>query len=137
MKIKGPTSPLSGGAEPLEPLDPHEIQRKSAGAERFASTLSQLEGQAGASGAGQSSEAAQATRAALAQIAGSANLASGEGAATAVRESARHIIRSRLSDKYRDTEQGERLTTDLSEFVASDPLLKNKLLSILRRIQSG
>lgn len=133
MKVKGPASPLSSGAEPLEPLDPRGVRRK--GAEGFASALSQLEGQAGAGGAGQASPSAELTRAALGQIAGSANLTSSEGVAAAVRESARYIIRSRLSDKYRDTEQGERLTADLSDFVAADPLLKNKLLSILQRMR--
>jgi hypothetical protein len=134
MKIKSPASPLSSGTEALEPLDPREVQRKAAGGDGFAAALSQLDAQASPSGAG---GAAEATRSALEQITGSSDLATSEGAATAVRESARYIIRSRLSDKYRDTEQGERLTADLSEFVATDPLLNNKLLSILRRIQQG
>lgn len=136
MKIKSPSSPLSSGAEPLDPLSPRDL-RKALEGERFANALSQLEAQAGASGTGQSARAANSTRAALQQIASSSNLATGEGIASAVRESARYIIRSRLSDRFRDTEQGERLEGELSEYVANDPLLKNKLLSILQRIQAG
>jgi hypothetical protein len=133
MKIKGPTSPLSSGAEPLEPLD----LRKAVESERFASTLSQLEGQtASSTGANQSSSATNETRAALAEIASGANLSTSEGAASAVRESARYMIRSRLSERYRDTEPAQKLASQLSEYVAKDPLLNNKLLSILQRIQA-
>lgn len=133
MKVKGPSSPLSSGAEQLEPLDPQQL-REAVKGDRFAAALSQMEAQSGAAGA---EAATSATRAALEEIAGSANLSNSEGAATAVRESARYMIKSRLSDKFRDTENGERLVADLSEYVASDPLLKNKLLAILRKVQTA
>ena len=135
MKVKG-SSPLSSGAEPLEPLDAGQL-RKAVEGDRFAAALSQLEGQGATQGAGQPSEAMSATRAALAEIANSSNLASSEGAAAAVRESARYMIRSRLDEKYRDTEQGQRVVKDLGAYVASDPLLKSKLLSILKQIQTA
>ena len=138
MKIKGPTSPLSSGSEPLEPLSPRDL-RKAVEGERFASSLSQLEATAdapNASGTGQASGSSSATRSALEQIAASSNLTTSEGAASAVRESARYMIRSRLSDRYRDTEHGERLTSELSDFVAADPFLKSKLLSILQKLQA-
>ncbi|HEX8455942.1 MAG TPA: hypothetical protein VF656_01370 [Pyrinomonadaceae bacterium] len=135
MKIKG-GSPLSSGAESLEPLDPREL-RKTIGGDGFNAALSQLEGQSGAGGAGQTGEAASEMRAALAEIANASNLSSSEGAASAVRESARYIIRARLGEKYRDTEQGQRVVKDLGAYVASDPLLKSKLLSILKQIQTG
>jgi hypothetical protein len=135
MKIKG-GSPLSSGAESLEPLDPREL-RKVVGGDGFNAALSQLEGQSGAQGAGQTGEAASDMRAALAEIANASNLSSSEGAASAVRESARYIIRSRLAEKYRDTEQGQRVVKDLGAYVAADPLLKSKLLSILKQIQTG
>lgn len=135
MKVKG-SSPLSSGAEPLEPLDARQL-RKAVEGDRFAAALSQLEGQGATAGAGQPSAAMSATRAALAEIANSSNLASSEGAAAAVRESARYMIRSRLDEKYRDTEQGQRVVKDLGAYVASDPLLKSKLLSILKQIQTA
>jgi len=53
----------------------------------------------------------------------------------AVRESARYMIRSRLSKQYRETEEGERIIEGLSEYVAADPLLKSKLLSILQKVK--
>jgi hypothetical protein len=132
MKVNRPGSPLSSGAEPLEPLDPQELQR-TVKSGRFEAALSQLESQA----AGQTGASASPTRAALAQIAGSANLGSQEGMATAVRESARYMIRSRLHEKFRDTEQGTRLVENLSEYVATDPLLNSKLSAILRRLKVG
>jgi hypothetical protein len=132
MKVKGPTSPLSGAPEPLDPRD----LRRMAEGDGFASALSELAGQTGASGAGQSSSASNPTRAALEQIASSADLATAEGAASAVRESARFMVRSRLGKSYRDTEQGEQLAAELGQYVASDPLLKGKLLSILRKLKA-
>ena len=57
------------------------------------------------------------------------------GAAAAVRESARFMVRSRLGEKFRDTEQASTLVERLSEFVASDPLLHSKLLGILQKVK--
>jgi hypothetical protein len=132
MKVNRPGSPLSSGAEPLEPLDAQELQKALKG-ERFNAALAQLEAQA----SGESGGAQSPARAALSQIADSANLSSSEGAATAVRESARFMVRSRLSEKFRDTEQGSTLVERLSEFVASDPLLHSKLLGILQKVKTA
>jgi hypothetical protein len=132
MKVNRPGSPLSSGAEPLEQLDPQELQQAVKG-ERFAAALSQLEAQA-AGGAG---GASNATRAALEKIAQGADLLSSEGAATAVRESARCMIRSRLHERFRQSEQGATLVEKMSEFVASDPLLNAKLLGILQRLKTN
>ena len=132
MKINRPASPLSGGAEPLEPLDPNDLQDVVKG-ERFAAALAQLEAQA----AGGAEQSGNPTRAALEQIAQAANLSSNEGAAEAVRASARYMIRSRLHEKFRQTEHGHRLVEKLSEYVTIDPLLNTKILSILRRVKAG
>ena len=130
MRIKGPRSPFSSGAEPLEPLDPRDLQR-AVKESRFAEALSQLESPA----AGGSSQTAGAARSHLAGIAGSADLTTSEGTLEAVRSSARYLVESRLDEKYRDTEQGQRLIEDLSEYVAHDPLLGGKLTSVLRRLK--
>lgn len=132
MKVNRPGSPLSSGAEPLEQLDPQELQT-ALKSERFNAALAQLEAQA----AGGSGETSSPARAALAQIADSSNLSSSEGAATAVRESARFMVRSRLNEKFRDTEQGSTLVERLSEYVASDPLLHSKLLGILQKVKTA
>ncbi len=130
MKVNRPGSPLSSGAEPLEPLDPKELQ-SAVRSERFAAALSNLEAQAGAEGA------SNPTRAALEEIARGSDLQTGEGAAEAVRESARFMIRSRLHERFRQSEQGEGLVEKLSEFVATDPLLNAKLLGILQRLKAA
>lgn len=131
MKVNRPGSPLSSGAEPLEPLDPKQLQEAVRG-ERFAAALSNLEAQ----GAGAAGGADNPVRAALEEIAQSSNLANSEGAATAVRESARHMIRSRLHEKFRQSEQGQKIIEKLSEYVASDPLLNSKLLAILQKLKA-
>lgn len=133
MKVNRPGSPLSSGAEPLESLDPKELQN-AVRSERFAAALSNLEAQAGAGGA---EGASNPTRAALEEIARGSDLQTGEGASQAVRESARFMIRSRLHERFRETEQGEGLVEKLSDFVTSDPLLNAKLLGILQRLKAA
>jgi len=131
MKVNRPGSPLSSGAEPLDPLDPKELQRALKG-ERFAAALSQFEAQAAGTGGAQNP-----VRSALEEIARGSDLSSGEGASAAVRESARFMIRSRLQEKFRQTEQGETLVERMSEFVTADPLLNAKLLVILQRLKAA
>ena len=131
MKVNRPGSPLSSGAEPIEQLEAQELQN-SLKAGRFNAALAQLEAQA----AGENGGASSPVRAALARIADASNLSSSEGAAAAVRESARFMVRSRLNEKFRDTEQGSTLVERLSEFVASDPLLHSKLLGILHKVKT-
>ena len=131
MKVNRPGSPLSSGAEPLDPLDPQELQKAVKG-ERFAAALSQFEAQAAGTGGAQNP-----VRSALEEIARGSDLSSGEGASAAVRESARFMIRSRLQEKFRQTEQGETLVERMSEFVTADPLLNAKLLVILQRLKAA
>jgi hypothetical protein len=135
MKVNRPASPLSSGAEPLEPLDPQELQQAVQG-DRFAAALSNLESQA-TGGAGGADGPGNPVREGLSQIANSANLTDGEGAASAVRESARFMIRSRLHEKFRQTEQGQKIVEKMSEYVTGDPLLNSKLLSILQKLKKA
>ena len=133
MKINRPGDPLTGGTEPL---DPRDLQNLVKG-ERFEAVLSELEGQAGATvpNTVDNSAAMSDTRAALASIASGADLANAGQSLSAVRQSARYMISSRLSKQYRKTEEGERVIEGLSEYVASDPLLKSKILSILQKVK--
>jgi len=119
-----------------EPLDPRDLQNLVKG-ERFEAVLSEMEGQAGASvpNSVDNTAAMGATRAALESIASGADLANAGQSLSAVRESARYMISSRLSKQYRKTEEGERVIEGLSEYVASDPLLKSKILSILQKVK--
>lgn len=133
MKINRPGDPLTGSTDPLDPRDLQNVVK----GERFEAVLSELEAQAGttASNTVDNSKAMSATRAALTRIAKEADLANASQALSAVRESARFMISSRLSDQYRATEEGERVIEGLSEYVASDPLLKSKILSILQKVK--
>ena len=133
MKINRPGDPLTGATEPL---DPRDLQNLVKG-ERFEAVLSELEGQAGASvpNSVDNSAAMGDTRAALARIASGADLANSGQSLSAVRDSARYMISSRLSKQFRKTEEGERVIEGLSEYVASDPLLKSKILSILQKVK--
>lgn len=135
MKVNRPGDPLTGSTEPLDPRDLQNVVK----GERFEAVLSELEGQASTT-AGNTVDNAQAmssTRAALTSIAKEADLANASQALSAVRESARFMISSRLSEQYRATEEGERLIEGLSEYVASDPLLKSKILSILQKVKTA
>ena len=133
MKINRPGDPLSGSTEPL---DHRDLQNLVKG-ERFEAVLSELEGLTSANESAEASGTSQmtGTRAALAQIAEHADLTNVGQAVLAVRDSARYMIRSRLSRQYRETKEGERLIEGLSEYVSSDPFLKSKLLSILQKVK--
>lgn len=133
MKVNRPGDPLAGSTEPLDPRDLSNVVK----GERFEAVLSELEGQAGTTAGNtvDNSQEMSATRAALTSIAKEADLANASQALSAVRESARFMISSRLSEQYRTTEEGERVIEGLSEYVASDPLLKSKILSILQKVK--
>ena len=137
MKIKGPESPFQASTEPLDQQQQAEQLKVARG--DFADALSQLETAVEASKPDgrtvPSSETFSETKAALREIAINANLSNAEEAATAVRASAEFMIRSRLADKTRDSAQGQKLIASLGEYVATDPLLRPKLLSILKRIK--
>lgn len=136
MKVNRTGSPLSSGAEPVDSVEAQELQ-KAVKSEKFAAALSQLEAQATTGAGGGASATSSATRSMLEEIATGADLATNEGAAMAVRESAKFMIRSRLSKKFGESEQADNLIENLSEYVASDPLLKMKLLTILQRLKAA
>lgn len=133
MKVNPTGPPMTGGTEPVEPSEVKQLQEAARG-DTFAAQLAQLEAQMSA---GQTPSATGVTRFALTQIAMSADLSTSEGAASAVRESARFMIRSRLGRKLEGTEQGRHLVEGMSAYVASDPLLKEKLLNILHRVKTA
>jgi hypothetical protein len=134
MKINRTGNPLTDATDPLDPRDLNNLVK----GERFEAVLSELEGQAGPGVANtvDNSAAMSSTRAALARIASGADLANAGQSLSAIRESARYMISSRLSKQFRKTEEGERVIEGLSEYVASDPLLKSKILSILQKVKS-
>ena len=134
MKIKRPESPFQASTEPIDQQGP-EISKLARG--DFAEALSQLESAVDDSQAGAAVSGSQVKiRSALLEIANSANLMDSEQAAYAVRQSARYMVGSRLSEKYRGSAQGQNLIESVSGYVADDPLLKSKLLTILKRVKS-
>jgi hypothetical protein len=73
----------------------------------------------------------------LEKIAHSANLSNQEEATAAIRKAASVMVRRRLKDEVKDTYLGKHLIKGLSDFIATDPMLQTKLLSILTQLQTA
>jgi hypothetical protein len=131
MSVKGPRSPLSSGAEALEPLNSKDLQ-KLVKSEKFESALSQLENQAQTQ---QTEQSKSASFQALENIANGSDLSSLEGAMVAVRQSAGYMISKKLKKEFLDSDTGKKVVDDLSEYVAGDPSLQKRLLGILQKMR--
>jgi hypothetical protein len=129
MKIKRPESPFQASTEPLE-AEAQNLARKE-----FADTLSQIEAGITSSDRGESA-GSDGLRTALQQIANGSDLANPDEATQAVKQSAGFMIESRLSRAFKQAEQGQSLVEKVSEHIANDPLLRPKLLGILKRMKS-
>lgn len=128
MKVNKPKSPFIGGADAPDEKD----IAKAVKGEKFAETLSAL------SADGPTGDASlNSTREALARIASRADLSNDGGTAEALQESAAVLVKSRLSDKFKETAQSEKMIGELSEFVSDDPFLRSKLLSVLQKLRDG
>lgn len=133
MAIKKTGSPLSSGAEGLDPLGGKDVRGGEKVERSFESALAEVAGQLEQAAGTEQSDSP--TRAAFARIASDANLDSPEGAQTAVRESARFLVSSRLRDEVRDSDEGRRISDDLSAYISKDPFLNRKILGILQRLK--
>lgn len=134
MAIKKTGSPLSSGAESLDPLGgKEELRGGKVDNKNFEAALAEVAGQL--EQAGTSENASNPTRSAFQQIASNSNLDSQEGAMEAVKESAHFLVSSRLKDDMRDSEQGKKISEDLSEYISKDPLMHRKILGILQRLK--
>lgn len=138
MEIKRPGSPLDGGAEPTKrspdtASDDDRVDFSSALGAHLGQLSSDAAGQAGESASGSS---AGSLRAALAEIASASDLSDAEGAAAAVRQSARSLVLSALGEAYVATGQHQRAVEEIGEHLVSDPFMKAKLLSILTKLKS-
>lgn len=134
MSIKKTSSPLSSGSEALEPLGSKDELRGAAKIDKsFEAALAEVVGEV--EQAADSARASSPARGAFQQIAAGANLDSGEGALSAVRESAHFLVNSRLKDNLRDSPQGKKISDELSEYIAKDPFLHRKILSLLQRLK--
>lgn len=133
MSVKRPGSPLSSGAESLEPLDSKDLQKtvKSGG---FASQLEALE-TAAADGASGADTTESVSLQSLRQIAANSDLSTPGQTLAAIRESAKFLINSRINEKFREREKVAGMVEELSDFVAEDPFLGIKLKKILERLK--
>ena len=133
MSVKRPGSPLSSGAESLEPLESKDLQ-KSVRTGQFASQLDALETAAAGGGDG-TNRAESASMQGLRQIAANADLSTPGQALAAIRESAQFLINSRINEKFREQKKVSDMVDELSDFVAEDPFLGTKLKKILERLK--
>ncbi|CAN5695589.1 hypothetical protein BH20ACI4_BH20ACI4_11460 [soil metagenome] len=132
MSVKKTGSPLSSGAESLDPLGgKDELRGGEKVSKNFETALAEVAGQIEQSA--DSTQTDGATKTAFKEIAGNANLETPEGALTAVRESAGFLVKSRLKEDLRDSEQGQKIADDLSEYISKDPYMHRKLLGILQK----
>jgi uncharacterized protein with PhoU and TrkA domain len=124
MKVNKTKSPFTEGIDATDEKD----AAKAVKGEKFAETLSALEA------AAHETSAPNAARTALTEIASQYDLSNEEEQQKALRESAEFLVKSRLSDKYK---QADKAIGDLSEYVAADPFLKTKLLSVLQKLSDA
>lgn len=122
MKVNKSKSPFVGGADAPDEKD----IAKAVKGDKFASALSALESATADAGA------SNAARSTLNEIAAQYDLSNEENRQEAVRESAEFLVKSRLGDDYK---KSEKAVEDLSRFVAEDPFLNAKLLSVLQKLQ--
>lgn len=125
MKVNKTKSPFISGADGPDEKD---IARAVKG-EKFAETLSALE-----AAATDGTAAPSAARTALTAIASQYDLSDEAERQKALRESAEILVKSRLNEKFKNAGKA---IGELSDFVAADPLLKNKLLSVLQKLSDA
>ena len=121
MKVNKPKSPFVSGADAPDEKD----IAKAIKGEKFAEMLSGLDSSAA------TDAAPSPARAALTEIAEKYNLSNENEREQALSESAEFLIKSRLGEKYQNA---EKIVGDLTKYVADDPFLKNKLLSVLQKL---
>lgn len=124
MKVN--KSPFVSGADAPDEKD---IAKAVKGG-KFAAALSALDAAAGTNAGG---AATGATRAMLAEIAVQYDLSNEENQQSALRESSEFLVKSRLSDEFK---KSEKIIKDLGKYVAEDPFLKAKLLSVLQKLRA-
>jgi hypothetical protein len=124
MKINKSKSPFVSGADAPDEKD---IAKAIKGG-KFSEALSALESTA-TDGAAPSQASTILT-----EIAAQYDLSDEENRQAAVQQSAEFLVKSRLGEKYRDS---EKIIKDLGKYVADDPFLKSKLLSILQKLSDA
>ncbi len=132
MGVKGPTSPLSSGAEQLESLGSKDV-RELIKAEKFEKALAELEGKPQESG--KSEQPKSEGFSAMQSIASNYDLGDSESAMVAVKQSAQFMIGTRLKKDFRESNEGKKMVDDLSDSVSNDPSLNRRILGILQKMK--
>ena len=121
MKVNKSKSPFVSGADAPDEKD----IAKAVKGEKFAEALSALESSAA------SENISSATQTVLTQIVAQYDLSNEENRQSALQESAEFLVKSRLNEKYKNS---EKVVKDLGKYVTDDPFLKSKLLSVLQKL---
>lgn len=121
MKVSKPKSPFVSGTDTPDEKD----IAKAIKGEKFAETLSALES------ATAGNAASNAARASLTKIVAQYDLSNEENRQSALEESAELLVKSRLSEQYK---KSEKIIKDVGKYVADDPFLKARLLSVLQKL---
>lgn len=121
----------SGGAERLDGKE------KIRGGEKVSKTFESalVEAASQIEQAGNTENADGVTKTAFTEIAGNSDLDTPEGALSAVRESAVFLVKSRLNENFRNSEQGQKITDEITDHIAKDPYLNRKILGILQKLK--
>lgn len=133
MSIKKTSSPNSHRTDSIDQFGAKEVINEGKVERSFEAALAEVAGQIEKTG--NTEKAENSAQVVLRQIAENLNLDSPDEAMSAVRESANFIVNSRLEEKFRDTEQGKKITSDLSEYISNDPFLYRKILGVLQKLK--
>lgn len=133
MSVKKTGAPLGSGADGIERLGAQEKLQSGKVEKNFEATLAEVAGQIEQTGGIEKTN--NPTQIALRQIASNLNPDSPESVKSAVLKSAHFIVNSRLDENFRDSEQGKKVSADLSEYISNDPFLYQKILGVLQRLK--
>lgn len=133
MSIKKTSSPISHKTDSIDQVGAKVVINEAKVERSFEAALAEVAGQIEKTGNTEKTE--NSAQVVLRQIAENLNLDSPDEAMSAVRESANFIVNSRLEEKFRDTEQGKKITSDLSEYISNDPFLYRKILGVLQKLK--
>ena len=133
MSVKKTGSPFSSDAKAIDQFSAKDELHRTKVTKNFEATLAEVAGQIEPTT--ENVKTSNPTQIALEQIAQNVNLDSPDGAMSAVRQSAHFIVNSRLEETFRDSEQGKKVTSDLSEYISNDPFMYRKILGVLQRLK--
>lgn len=131
MSVKRPEGSSGANVESLNAFKSQDVQKAKL-SEQLAEHLDSL-GSAGSTPTQNAPE--NKTLQALQNIAANADLSTAQQAQAAVHQSAQMLVKSRINEEFREQQRVADMIDEVSDFVATDPLLQGKLLKVLRRLK--